>query len=48
MEENRNISDFYLTGAEMKMINNLNKNHRYNDPGSFCEPGMGTFCPIYD
>lgn len=48
MEENRNIFDFYLTPAEMKEINALNKNRRYNDPGVFCEPGMGTFCPIYE
>lgn len=48
MTENRNIFDFYLTGAEMMALNGLNKNRRYNDPGAFCEPGMGTFYPIYD
>jgi D-xylose reductase len=48
MIENRNIWDFYLTGSDMQKINALNKNRRYNDPGAFCEPGMGTFCPIYD
>jgi D-xylose reductase len=48
MGENRNLFDFYLTPAEMAQINALNKNRRYNDPGAFCEPGMGTFCPIYE
>jgi D-xylose reductase len=48
MRENRNIYDFYLTGTDMQLITSLNKNRRYNDPGAFCEPGMGTFCPIYD
>lgn len=47
MPENRNVFDFYLTGSEMKRIDALNKNQRYNDPGDFCT-GMGTFCPIYD
>jgi diketogulonate reductase-like aldo/keto reductase len=48
MEENRNVMDFALTDDEMNRINALNKNHRYNDPGVFCESGMGTFCPIYE
>jgi len=48
MKENRDVLDFELDEAEMKDINDLNKNHRYNDPGVFCEPGMGTFCPIYE
>ena len=33
---------------QMQELNALNRNRRYNDPGAFCEPGMGTFCPIYD
>jgi D-xylose reductase len=37
-----------LSGEEMKQISRLNMNKRYNDPGAFCEPGMGTFFPIYD
>jgi D-xylose reductase len=32
----------------MKALDALNQNRRYNDPGAFCEPGMGTFCPIYE
>ncbi len=48
MKENRNLFDFYLTMDEMSSIDSLNKNRRYNDPGVFCEAGMGTFCPIYE
>jgi len=48
MKENRNIFDFYLSKEEMVAIDSLNKNRRYNDPGDFCELGMGTFCPIYE
>lgn len=48
LHENRNVWDFYLTPTEMERISGLNLNRRYNDPGAFCEPGMGTFCPIYE
>lgn len=48
MQENRQVFDFYLTVGEMKRINALNKNRRYNDPGVFCEEAFGTFCPIYE
>lgn len=48
MSENRNVLSFTLSEEDMKRIDGLNKNRRYNDPGVFCEPGMGTFCPIYD
>lgn len=46
--ENRAVLDFSLSDDQMKKIDGLNKNRRYNDPGVFCELGMGTFCPIYD
>lgn len=48
MKENRQVFDFYLTPHEMKTINALNQNKRYNDPGVFCELAFGTFCPIYE
>lgn len=48
MKENRSVFDFELNDDEMEEIDGLNKNCRYNDPGSFCEQGMGTFCPIYE
>ena len=40
--------DFELAEDDIAKIDALNKNRRYNDPGVFCEPGMGTFCPIYE
>ena len=48
MQENRALMDFYLHKEDMDNINTLNKNHRYNDPGVFCEQAFGTFCPIYE
>eukprot|EP00804_Cyclotella_cryptica_P024776 CCRYP_001744-RC/>CCRYP_001744-RC protein AED:0.10 eAED:0.10 QI:259/1/1/1/1/1/7/113/645 len=48
MQENRALFDFYLSREEMIAIDCLNQNRRYNDPGEFCERGMGTFCPIYE
>lgn len=48
MKENRDVFDFSLTTGDMNVINGLNANRRYNDPGVFCELGMGTFCPIYE
>ncbi|KAL7580999.1 hypothetical protein ACA910_005810 [Epithemia clementina (nom. ined.)] len=48
MVENREVFDFYLTRTEMELIDGLNKNRRYNDPGDFCEGAFGTFCPIYE
>ena len=48
MKENRNVFDFELAAEDVAKIDALNKNRRYNDPGCFCEPGMGTFCPIYE
>lgn len=48
MKENRNVFDFELDDSEMKAIDGLNKNRRYNDPGEFCEPAFGRFCPIYE
>lgn len=48
LAENISIFDFELSEAEMEAIGKLNKNHRYNDPGVFCEKAFGTFFPIYE
>lgn len=48
MKENRDVFDFSLTMEEMNIIDDMNLNRRYNDPGVFCEVGMGTFCPIFE
>jgi len=46
--ENISIFDFELTADEMKAINALNKNERYNDPGNFTDAAFNTFYPIYE
>ena len=46
--ENLSIFDFNLSEEEMKSIAALDKNHRYNDPGVFCELAFATFYPIYE
>ena len=48
MDENRSLFDFYLPLEDMELIQSLNKNKRYNDPGVFAEAAFGTFCPIYE
>ena len=48
MKENINIFDFSITETDIKLINKLNINLRFNDPGKFCLKAFGTFCPIYD
>ena len=48
MRENLDIFDFSLSLVDMELINSLNKNIRFNDPGKFCLEAFGTFCPIYD
>ena len=48
MKENLAIFDFKLTDDELKVISGLNRNHRFNDPGEFCEAAFKTFLPIYE
>ena len=48
MRENLQLFDFDLTDNEMAAISALNQNHRFNDPGDFCETEFGKFYPIYD
>lgn len=48
LRENLAIFDFELSPAEMNAITALNRNHRYNDPGEFCEAAFHTFFPIYE
>ncbi len=45
--ENLNIFDFELSPNEVELIDNMNINKRYNDPGEFCK-GMGGSIPIYN
>jgi D-xylose reductase len=48
LKENLAVFDFELSGAEMRSINGLNRNRRFNDPGDFCETAFNTFYPIYE
>jgi D-xylose reductase len=48
LAENIALFDFSLTNDEMKAINGLNQNRRFNDPGHFCELAFNTFFPIYE
>ena len=45
--ENISVFDFNLSHAEMKAIDALNTNTRYNDPVRYAERIFGQFCPIY-
>lgn len=46
--ENRDVYGFSLTEEEMGSITALNKNKRFNDPGTYAEPAFGYFYPIYE
>lgn len=46
--ENIDLFDFELDDNEMKLVASLDRNHRYNDPGVFCEQAFNTFFPIYE
>ncbi len=48
MRENLDITNFSLSSDEMAAVSGLNANHRFNDPGEFCEQAFGLFNPIYD
>ncbi len=46
--ENLALHNFELSDQEMKSIQELDRNQRFNDPGVFCEAAFGTFFPIYE
>jgi D-xylose reductase len=48
LRENIALFDFVLSNDEMNAIGSLDRNHRFNDPGEFCETAFNTFLPIYD
>lgn len=48
LAENLALFQFTLTESQMDTLRGLNRNHRYNDPGVFCESAFNTFCPIFD
>ncbi|MEL6546198.1 MAG: aldo/keto reductase [Myxococcota bacterium] len=48
LAENIDLFDFALEDSEMAAISDLNRNRRFNDPGTFCEVAFDTFHAIYD
>jgi D-xylose reductase len=48
LQENRGIYDFELTDVEMRQIDSLDRNRRFNDPGEFCQRAFNTYYPIFD
>jgi D-xylose reductase len=48
LKENLAVFDFELSADEMRAIDGLNRNRRFNDPGDFCETAFGRFFPIYE
>jgi len=47
LPENIDLFSWTMTEEEMKSIDALNKNKRFNDPGVYAEGGFGTFYPMY-
>lgn len=48
LRENIDLFDFELSEQAMTSISELDRNHRFNDPGVFCESAFGCFYPIYE
>jgi D-xylose reductase len=48
LAENLALFDFELTADEVRAIDGLDRNRRFNDPGVFGEAAFGTFFPIYE
>jgi D-xylose reductase len=48
LKENLDLFDFQLSEDQMNAISSLDRNRRFNDPGSFCEAAFNTFCPIFE
>lgn len=48
LKENLAVFDFALSDDEMKRIDALERNRRFNDPAEFGEKAFNTFYPIFD
>jgi D-xylose reductase len=48
LKENLAVFDFVLSDAEMKRLDALDRNRRFNDPADFGEKAFNTFYPIFD
>ncbi|CEL92451.1 unnamed protein product [Vitrella brassicaformis CCMP3155] len=48
LKENLALFDFSLSEDDIKQISALNRNRRYNDPGSYTEREFSQYWPIFD
>jgi len=48
MKANAEIFDLKLSDEDMKSLQSLNKNLRFNNPAIYCEQVFNTFYPIFD
>lgn len=48
IRENRELEGWQLEESDMNLIDNLNKNRRFNDPGVYAELAFNTFFPIFE
>lgn len=48
LKDNIEIGNFELSDDEMKQIDSLERNRRFNDPAEFGEAAFNTFYPIFD
>jgi len=48
IKQNLDLFGFELSIEDMKELQTLEKNLRFNNPGVFCEQAFNTFCPIFD
>jgi D-xylose reductase len=47
IKENFEVTGWTIEENDVKDIDGLNKNRRFNDPAVFCELAFNTFFPIY-
>jgi D-xylose reductase len=48
LAENIDLFNFSLTSDEVKSIDNLNQDKKFNDPGNYAEPAFKQFYPIWE
>ena len=48
IKQNLDLFGFKLSNDDIKELQTLEKNLRFNNPGVFCEQTFNTFCPIFD
>lgn len=48
LKENLESQGVLLSSEQMQLMQSLDQNRRFNDPGVFCEQAFGNFYPIYE